>query len=54
MLKNEFLTLFSSCLGLMLFLVPASLVGAPNQVQRGEMAGYLLVPHGRVPETYNE
>jgi len=39
MLKNEFLRLFSSCSGLVLFLLPASLVGAPNQVQRGEMAG---------------
>ena len=28
-------------------------VGATNQIQEGEMAGYLLVPNEKVPETYN-
>jgi len=28
-------------------------MGAPNQIQEGEMAGYLLVPNEKVPETYN-
>jgi len=31
----------------------APMVGASDQIQNGEMAGYLIVPHGRVPETYN-
>ena len=50
MLKNSFLTLFTFCLAFV-FVLP--LVGATNQVKKGEMAGYLIVPHGRVPETYN-
>lgn len=29
------------------------LIGAPGQIEKGEMAGYLLVPNERVPETYN-
>jgi hypothetical protein len=28
-------------------------MGAPNQIQEEEMAGYLLVPNAKVPETYN-
>jgi len=28
-------------------------VGAPGQIEKGEMAGYLLVPHEKVEETYN-
>jgi hypothetical protein len=36
-----------------MFVLPMmSVVGAPNQIQRGEMAGYLGVPHERVPEMY--
>jgi len=53
MLKRRLFALFTSCLALV-FVVPlAPLVGAPNQIQKGEMAGYLLVPNERVPETYN-
>lgn len=38
----------------LVFVLPlATLIGADNQIQKGEMAGYLLVPHDRVPETYN-
>lgn len=29
------------------------MVGVSDRAPAGEMAGYLLVPHGRVPETYN-
>lgn len=29
------------------------LVGAANEIQNGEMAGYLLVPNERVPRSYN-
>jgi len=53
MLKTRFLALFTSCMALALVLPLASTVGAPGQIQKGEMAGYLLVPHGKVPETYN-
>ncbi|MHC4179281.1 MAG: hypothetical protein ACYSWU_17345 [Planctomycetota bacterium] len=53
MLKREFLTLFTSCLVLVFVLPQAPLIGAASEVQKGEMAGYLLVPHGKVPETYN-
>ena len=30
-----------------------TVVGASNQIQEAEMAGYLLVPNEKVPETYN-
>ncbi len=53
MLKKRFFTLFTSCLTLVFVLPMAPVIGAPNQIQKGEMAGYLLVPHERVPETYN-
>jgi len=53
MLKKRFFTLFTSCLTLMFVLPIAPVIGAPNQIQKGEMAGYLLVPHDRVQETYN-
>ena len=50
MLKKRLFTLFTSCLALV-FVLP--LIGAPNQIKKGEMAGYLLVPHDKVQETYN-
>lgn len=53
MLKKKFLAPSTSCLALAFVLPLASLIGAPNQTQKGEMAGYLLVPNKRVPETYN-
>jgi hypothetical protein len=53
MMRKEFLTLFTSCLALVFFLAQAPLIGAATEIRRGEMAGYLLVPHSRVPETYN-
>ena len=52
MLKRMLVTLSTSCLALVFALLPASLFGA-DEIQKGEMAGYLLVPHDRVPETYN-
>jgi len=53
MLKRRFLTRFAVCL--ILVLVPSTtvLIAAPAPVEKGEMAGYLLVPNDRVPETYN-
>ena len=53
MLKKRSFTLFTFCLALVFVLPPAPLIGASNQIQKGEMAGYLLVPHDKVPETYN-
>jgi hypothetical protein len=53
MLKKRIFTLFTSCLAIVLVLPLALLIGAPNQIQKGEMAGYLLVPNEKVPETYN-
>ncbi|MHC4130396.1 MAG: hypothetical protein ACYSSP_00165 [Planctomycetota bacterium] len=53
MLQKRFLTLLTSCLSLVFVLPLAPLIGAPNQTQEGEMAGYLLVPNDRVQETYN-
>jgi hypothetical protein len=53
MLKKRFFTLFTSCLTLVFVLPMAPAIGAPNQIQKGEMAGYLLVPHNKVQETYN-
>jgi len=37
----------------MFILAPAPLNAASNQIVKGEMAGYLLVPHGKVADTYN-
>ncbi len=53
MLKRRFLALLTSCLALVFVLPPAPTIGAANHIQKGEMAGYLLVPQERVPETYN-
>jgi len=53
MLKKRFFTLFTSCLTLAFVLPMAPVIGALNQIQKGEMAGYLLVPHDKVQETYN-
>ena len=52
MRKGSF-TLRTSCLALVFVLPLAPLIGAANQIQKGEMAGYLLVPNEKVPETYN-
>ena len=53
MLNKRILQLFISCLALVFVLPLVPLIGGPNQIQRGEMAGYLLVPHEKVQETYN-
>lgn len=45
--------LLTTCLALVLILPRSPLVGATNQIQNGEMAGYLLVPNEKVQETYN-
>jgi len=53
MLKKSFFTSFAFCLALVFVLPLAPLNGAPDQIQKGEMAGYLLVPNERVQQTYN-
>ncbi len=52
MLNKRFGLSFALCLVLVLS-VTAPAVGADNPIREGEMAGYLLVPHDKVPETYN-
>ena len=53
MLKKRVFQWFTSYLALVFVLPLAPLIGASSQVRKGEMAGYLLVPHDKVPETYN-
>ena len=53
MLNQRSFTLFTSGLALALVMHVSSVVGATNEVQRGEMAGYLIVPNERVPKTLN-
>ena len=52
MLKKRFFRLFTFCLLLVFILPLMPVLGADNQIQKGEMAGYLIVPNDRVPETY--
>jgi hypothetical protein len=42
-----------ACLTAMLAILPPAATGASGSIEKGEMAGYLLVPHDRVPESYN-
>jgi len=53
MLQKTLLLSFTCCLAFALALFPARLFAAGVEVQKGEMAGYLLVPNERVPRTYN-
>ena len=53
MLKKTHFAMFMSCLALVLALPLVPLQGATGEIQKGEMAGYLLVPIDKVPETYN-
>jgi hypothetical protein len=50
MLKKRVFSCFAACLALGLSL---PLPGATSQIQEGEMAGYLLVPNDKVPQTFN-
>jgi hypothetical protein len=52
MLKKRTFVLFTSSLVMLFLMPPALLAGASAQIENGEMAGYLGVPHERVPETY--
>jgi hypothetical protein len=42
-----------TCLTLAVFLLRSPMAVAEDKVQEGEMAGYLLVPHEKVPDKYN-
>lgn len=53
MLKTASHSMFAACLALLLILFQSAARGAEPPVQPAEMAGYLLVPHDKVPETYN-
>ena len=53
MLKNRSLTLLATSFSLIGFLLGSTQVYAQAKIQEGEMAGYLLVPHEKVPESYN-
>jgi len=44
---------WAACLALLFIALPSPAPAAEPPVQPGEMAGYLLVPHEKVPETYN-
>ena len=51
MSKKSLITFSVSCLVLILPLT--SLIAASDQIQKGEMAGYLLVPNDRVDNSYD-
>ena len=53
MLKNRSLALLATSFSLIGFLLGSTHVHAQAKIQEGEMAGYLLVPHEKVPESYN-
>ena len=53
MLKNRSLALLATGFSLISFLLGSTQVHAQAKIQEGEMAGYLLVPHEKVPESYN-
>ncbi len=52
MFKKRCSSLFIFCWALLFVLPAGSLIGASKSIRDGEMAGYLGVPHERVPETY--
>ncbi len=45
--------LFAACLALLALWRPASIMADDGPARRAEMAGYLLVPHDKVPKTYD-
>ncbi|MBN2316788.1 MAG: hypothetical protein JXM79_22865 [Sedimentisphaerales bacterium] len=53
MLRKKGLIGFTSWLVLVLLSPQATSIGAPNQIEQSQMAGYLLIPNDKVPDTYN-
>ncbi|MFN5328629.1 MAG: hypothetical protein ACK5DV_05575, partial [Planctomycetota bacterium] len=45
--------IITSTLASLIVLIPSSVIRSQERIQEGEMAGYLLVPHEKVPENYN-
>jgi len=52
-LKARYYTLFTGCLALVCALPLSAPADAARQPAQGAMAGYLIVPNEKVPETYN-
>ncbi len=53
MLNNRTVSVFASGLALLSLLFRPPAVHCEDRIQEGEMAGYLLVPHEKVPDTYD-
>lgn len=53
MRKHTCLTLFASSLARVWVVLVSPAAGAANPIQKGEMAGCLLVPSEKVPVTFN-
>lgn len=53
MSKRESFALYSLSFAVAFFLALTAPIIAADRIQKGEMAGYLLVPNERVPETYD-
>ena len=53
MLRQLSVASFVPVLALVFLLRPSPAARADDRIESGEMAGYLLVPHEKVPETYN-
>ncbi|MCB1125605.1 MAG: hypothetical protein KDM81_03845 [Verrucomicrobiae bacterium] len=53
MLRKALSVLLTRCLACTLVASTPILAGEPGQVQEAEMAGYLLVPNEKVPESFN-
>jgi len=53
MLKKRSFASFTPGWALVFALLATPALGTPRQTEKGGMAGYLLVPHEKVEETYN-
>ena len=53
MLKTRSLSIYVSCLALGFGLLGPTVVRSQDRIQEAEIAGYLLVPHEKVPPTYD-
>ena len=53
MSNNPWRLWFAACLAILILLHPAAIMAQDEPARKAEMAGYLLVPHGRVPKTYD-
>ena len=44
---------FAVCLAVLILWCPAAILAQDGPARKAEMAGYLLVPHDKVPKTYD-